>query len=63
MLEHALDYARRGWLVVPQRAKDRPIRGWLQLATIDEPTIKSWFSGRPIPTCDHHRPVEQSAGH
>ncbi|MCL4225568.1 MAG: bifunctional DNA primase/polymerase [Myxococcales bacterium] len=44
VLEHALDYARRGWLVVPQRAKDRPIRGWLQLATIDEPTIKSWFS-------------------
>jgi hypothetical protein len=42
-LEAALEYARRGWPVLPVRGKKPLIKNWPEAATTDEVQIRNWW--------------------
>ena len=49
MVEHALDYARRGWPVFPCRPTNKApfFEGGFHVATTDEETIRKWWGYWP----------------
>jgi len=48
-LEQALDYARRGWAVLPLRPGEKLplLQDWPKRATTDEATIRRWWAATP----------------
>lgn len=47
ILEQALDYAQRGWRVIPIRPGEKrpPMQSWQTIATTDTETIVTWWTG------------------